>query len=141
MMTRRLTIASMLLAVMAGAAMAAVPLDARIPEAFTGIWAEQMAYCDPDAKQPRLTLTPAGFRGLPGEKAYPKIEKRDRKGRSIQVSFYNSNGPLSWRSTEYLRLSKDGNHLEYRFAGGTLNWVRCSGPIVDDTGPLFKQRK
>jgi hypothetical protein len=118
-----------------GTASAAVPPQARIPSEFTGIWAEQTAFCSPDAGQPRFTLSPGGFRGLPGEKAYPKIQSYDRAQRSIRVSFYNSNGPLFWRSTEFFRLSKDGNRMEYRFAGGTFHWIRCSGPIDDDRGP------
>jgi hypothetical protein len=117
------------------AAVAAVPPNATIPAQFTGVWAEQERNCDPAVREPTFTLTPGGFKGLPGEKAYPRIEKSDRSGRSIRVSFYNSNGALSWRSTEYFRLSEDGNRLEYRFAGGKLNWMRCSGPIADDRGP------
>jgi hypothetical protein len=110
---------------------AAVPLDARIPAEFTGVWADQISSCARAGKNPTYTLSPRGFEGLPGEKAYPKVKKLDRAGRHIRVSFYNSNGPLSWRSTEYFRLSADGNQLQYRFAGGTLEWVRCSGPLDD----------
>jgi hypothetical protein len=108
---------------------AAVPPNARIPSEFVGVWADQVSDCEQPGKNPTYTLSPRGFEGLPGEKAYPKVKKLDQTGRHIQVSFYNSNGPLSWRSIEYFRLSADGNKLQYRFAGGTFQWVRCYGAI------------
>lgn len=111
-------------------ASAAVPPNAMIPIEFTGTWAELAEHCNAEASQPIFTLAASGFQGLPGEKAYPQVKKLDRAGRHIRVSFYNSNGPLSWRSVEYFRLSPDRNELEYRFAGGTLKWVRCSQPAA-----------
>ena len=113
------------------AASAAVPPHARIPDKFTGVWAEQRDHCMPESNQPTFTLSAAGFRNLPGEKAYPKVKEMDRAGRHIRVSFYNSNGPLFWRSVEHFMLSPDGNALEYRFADRVVNWVRCSGPIEE----------
>jgi hypothetical protein len=113
-------------------AVAAVPVDARIPLEFTGVWADQKMACEKPDQWPTFKLAPRGFEGLPGEKAYPKVKKLDRTGRHISVSFYNSNGALGWRSLEYFKLSKDRNALEYRFAGGTLNWVRCSGPMTEN---------
>lgn len=119
---------------LANATSAAVPPHARIPEKFTGVWAEQHDHCQKGSGQPTFTLTSGGFRNLPGEKAYPLVRKMDRAGRYIQVSFYNSNGPLFWRSVEHFRLSPDGNALEYRFADRVVHWVRCSGPQAETQG-------
>lgn len=109
---------------------AAVPPNATIPIEFTGRWAERAEHCNAEASQPIFTLVASGFQGLPGEKAYPQVKKLDRAGRHIRVSFYNSNGPLFWRSVEYFRLSSDGNELEYRFADREVNWVRCAQPTA-----------
>jgi hypothetical protein len=123
-----LVMAMLSLATFSSTAQAAIPPNNLIPDAFTGVWVEQPLYCSQLDTQPSFTLMPFGFVGLVGEKIHPNVKKLDRAGRHIRVSFYNSMGSLFWRSTEYFRLSADGNSLRYRFADRTVNWVRCPTP-------------